>query len=148
MDMAVLPSHGIINLGEVDHPMNGSVFTSSAQWPLAEKMASSNFPPGRTARLEQLPDSDIAWFNVGKHPVQPVIAAGGATEKAIGSGGHNTTAALATAGSSTDTAVSVAGGSTGNALEKSYRGTRHALETSVRHVGQALHLTHKPADAE
>jgi hypothetical protein len=147
-NMVALPAHGIINLGEVDHPMNGSVFISSREWPLSEKMSSSNFPPDVVARLERLPDSDIAWYNAGRHPIQPVLAAGASTEQAIGTGGHNTTAALSTAGNSTDTAISVAADSTGNALDKSYRSTKHALGTSVRHVGQALHITHKAADPE
>lgn len=147
-DMVALPRGQVINLGEIGHPMNGSVFISSAEWPLSEKMSSSNFPPGPIGRLERLPDSDIAWYNAGKHPIQPVIAAVASTEQAIGNGGHNTTSALSAAGSSTDTAISVAGDSTGNALEKSYKNTRHALVTSARHVGQALHMTHKPANSD
>jgi hypothetical protein len=144
LDMVPLPRGKIINLGEPSHPMNGSVFIASGAWPLTAKMISTNFPPEPIARLKQLPDTDIAWFNPGKHPAQQVISVSSTTEQRIAVGGHDTTSAVSGAGDSTDVAISVAGNSTGNALQKSYRQTRHALGTSARHVGAALHLTPKP----
>jgi hypothetical protein len=144
VDMKALPQGRIVNLGERGHPMNGSDFIASTEWPLASKMADSNFPPAPIARLEALPDSDIAWFNSGRHPAQRIISVSGSTEEAIANSGENTTSALSAAGDSTDAAISVAGDSTGNALEKSYKHTAHALSTSVRHIGQALHVTEKP----
>ena len=139
-DMVPLRTKVLINLGEVDHPMNGSVFVSSAAWPLTAKMSTSNFPSAPIARLRELPDSDIAWFNPGRHPAQGVIARSSSTEQAIAGSGRDTTVAislagdstgdaLSTAGDSTGAAVSAAGDSTGNALDKSYRHTRHALGT-------------------
>jgi hypothetical protein len=143
-NMVALAPGKLINLGEVRQPMNGSLFISSTAWQLADKMANTNFPPGPVARLNQLPDSDIAWFNAGRHPAQGAIAASSSTEKAIARSGQNTTSAISVAGDSTNTAVSTAGDSTGNALQKSYRNTKHALGTSARHVGEALHVTPKP----
>ena len=113
--------------------MNGSAFIASAEWPLAGKMLLTNFPPEPVARLNEMPETDIAWFNAGRHPAQGIIAVSASTGVAIATSGGDTTAA-----------ISVAGGSTGNALQKSYRMTRHALGTSLRHVGQALHGTQKP----
>jgi hypothetical protein len=118
--------------------MNGSVFALSPRWPLAEKMERTDFPDAALARLEALPETDIAWFHPGRHPAQGVIAAGGTTEGAIAHGGRDTDAALATAGSSADVAISVAEDSTGNALGKSYRKTVHALGTASHHVGKAI----------
>jgi hypothetical protein len=131
----MLPLHTsrIVNLGEVAHPMYGSVFIASNAWPLAEKMTHTNFSPAPLARLNTLPDTDIAWYSPGKHPAQGVIAVS-----------YSTGEAIAGSGSDTDAAVSLAGDKTGNALQKSYRNTRHALGTSARHVGEALHLTSKP----
>ncbi len=152
--MVPLKSPTLINLGEPNHPMNGSLFISSRQWPLMAKMSATNFPSAPLERLSQLPESDIAWFNPGRHPAQGVIAKSSITQQAIAGGGRNTATALSVADTSTESklstaknstgeAISVANGSTGNALMKSYRGTRHALSTSVAHVGDALHVASK-----
>lgn len=144
----------VINLGEPGAPMNGSVFIASPAWPLDYKMSTSNFPASAIARLDQLPETDIAWFNPGRHPAQGIIATSSSTEQAIATSGANTTAAIEAAGNSsgdaisgagdaTGAAVSTAGGDTGSALNKTYKHTRHALGTSIRHVGEALHLTRK-----
>jgi hypothetical protein len=132
-EMTALPAGKLINLGEPAHPMNGSLFISSNAWRLASKMQATNFPADPVARLNQLPATDIAWFNAGRHPAQGVIAISSSTEDAIADSGHNTT-----------TAISVAGDSTGNALQRSYRHTVHALGSTAQHVGDALHLTKKP----
>ena len=132
--------------------MNGSAFIASSAWPLLDKMSHTNFPAAPVARLEELPDTDIAWFNPGRHPAQGIIARSSTTEQALAGGGRETTTALSVAGastadalSSTDLAttgaVSSAGGSTGGAVLKSYRKTRHALGTSASHVGRALRIT-------
>jgi hypothetical protein len=142
--MAALPPGKLINLGEIGHPMNGSLFISSTAWPLATKMTNTNFPESPVARLNELPEGDIAWFNAGRHPAQGVIDISRTTEETIADSGQNTTTAISVAGDSTGTAISTAGDSTGNALHKSYRNTKHALGTSARHVGEALHVTRKP----
>ena len=142
-EMVPLRIERIVNLGEPDRPMNGSLFISSSRWPLREKMESTNFPARAIARLEALPDLDIAWSNAGRHPAQSVIAAGGSTQNGIARGGRDTDSALATAGDSTDVAISVAKNSTGNALGNSYRKTVHALGTASRKVGNAVGGTPK-----
>jgi hypothetical protein len=135
--MVALGRGNLINLGEPSHPMNGSLFVSSGAWPLEGKMANTNFPADPIARLNQLPETDIAWFHAGRHPAQGVIAISSSTEDAMATSGHNT-----------NTAISIAGDSTGNALQKSYRNTVHALGSSARHVGDALHVTSKPEAPE
>jgi hypothetical protein len=123
----------IVNLGELDEPMNGSLWTSSPTWPLNAKMTVSDFPAAALARLETLSSADIAWFNPGRHPAQGMIAISDSTADVLGTSGDNTVSA-----------ISVAGDSTGNALQKSYRKTVHAIGTSARHVGNALHPNAKP----
>ena len=113
----------IVNLGEIEKPMNGTVWTSSAQWPLEKKMTQSDFPPASLARLESLPETDIAWFNPGRHPAQGMIAISDMTSQKIGNGGDSAAAAMSTA---TD--------STNNALNQSYRKTVNAIGTSARRV--------------
>ena len=132
-EMVPLVTKGIVNLGEIGHPMNGSVFIASNAWPLAGKMTSTNFPAEPLARLNAMPATEIAWFNAGKHPTQGVIAISSSTE-----------AAIATSGANTTDAINVAEDSTGNALQKSYRDTKHALGRSIRNVGEALHVTEVP----
>jgi hypothetical protein len=139
--MTAMPVGKLINLGEPGHPMNGSAFIYSTLWPLATKMASTNFPEKPITRLKQLPDTDIAWLNSGRHPAQQIISISSSTEGALAQSEHNTTGAIVGAEDSTGSAISVAGDSTGNALGKSYRKTTHALGSSVRHVGKALHAT-------
>ncbi len=148
VDMVALRPIRIINLGEPGHTMNGSVFVASNQWPLIGKMSRTNFPPEPVARLKQLPDSDIAWFNPGKHPAQGIIAVSDSTQQAIADSAGNTTSSLAIAGRSTGSALSTAQDNTGNALQKSARATGNALGTTAKHVGEALHLVKKPAKPE
>jgi hypothetical protein len=143
--MEALLRSSIINLGEPGHPMNGSVFIASTSWPLAGKMQNTNFPADAIARVDRLPETDIAWFNPGRHPAQQIIAVSSSTEQALATSGRNTSDAISTAGDSTDAAVSDAGDSTGNALHKGLRKTAHALGTAARHTGDALHIT-KPSD--
>lgn len=144
----------VINLGEPGFPMNGSLFISSKAWPLEDKMATSDFPASAIARLNKLPDTDIAWFNPGRHPVQGIIATSSNTEQALASSETDTSAAisiantsagnaLTTASDSTGVALSNAGHDTGNALQKSYKHTRHALGTSIRKIGEALRITQR-----
>jgi hypothetical protein len=140
-NMTALAPAKLINLGEVTHPMNGSVFITSSAWPLATKMTETNFPAPVLARLNQLPDSDIAWFNAGKHPKQGIIAISGTT-------GRDALGGLNTAASATNNSLSIADDSTNNALHKSYRHTRHALGASARHVGKALGMEKKQADKQ
>ncbi len=131
--MVPLAAGPIVNLGEVGRPMNGSMFIASEAWPLEGKMMATNFPVGVVARLNSMPETEIAWFNAGRHPAQGVIAVSASTEDAIANSGENTTAA-----------IDLAGDSTGNALQKSYEKTKHALGKSIRSVGDALGVTSKP----
>jgi hypothetical protein len=124
--------------------MNGSTFISSRDWSMAAKMSNSNFPAEPIVRLEALPESDIVWFNAGRHPVQQVISVSSSTDQSLATSGHNTTSAISTASGNTDVAISVAGTSAGSALQKTYNNTKHALGSSAKHIGEALHITSEP----
>ena len=131
--MVPLAVRAIVNLGEPDHPMNGSSFISSSAWPLGDKMKTSNFPAEAIARLNGLPATDIAWFNAGKHPAQGIISISATTEGAIAHGGADTSAA-----------INLAEDSSGNGLAKGYHKTKHALGISAHAVGKALHVKPDP----
>jgi hypothetical protein len=130
--MTPLTTTSVINLGEPGHAMNGATFVNSPEWPLMAKMTASNFPAESLARVDQLPDSEIAWATPGKHPVQGVIADSSMVSDALSVSGQNTTGALSTANDST-----------GSALGTSYTNTKHALGTSARAVGRALGMKPK-----
>ena len=138
-DEVALRPGKIVNLGEARYPMNGSVFIASSEWPLKDKMNEMNFQAEPIARLNLMPDTDIAWFSAGRHPAQGIIADSSATEQAIADSASLTTSSLSKAGSATGLAISVTRDDTGNALQKSYGHTIHALGTSARRVGGALH---------
>ena len=132
------PTHGlavsrIINLGEAARPMNGAVWTASAEWRLAAKLARSDFAPEVLARLEQLPQSDIAWVYPSKRPAQATIAAGGSTADA-----------MAMSNRKTDTALSLAGDATGNALNVSYGKVARSLRNSAKNVERFLNGGYGP----
>jgi len=141
--MTPLEARSLINLGEPKRPMNGALFPASKQWPLIDKMTASDFPDAALERLNQLPETDIAWFNPGRHPAQGVIANSSATGQAIVGSGRNTTSAISLAADSTGDALSDANRSTGSALGKSYGHTRHGLGATARHVADALRITSK-----
>jgi hypothetical protein len=124
-NMAPLSVSKIVNLGERDMPMNGALWISSSRWPLAIKMARTDFQPAAVTRLENLSGSDIAWVNPAKRPAQSTIAAGDSTIDALVASNQNT-----------DSAISTAGDATGSALDKTYGSVTHALGTSVHSVGK------------
>ena len=153
-NMVPLQSTALINLGEPNYPVNGSLFISSGEWPLMAKMSTTNFPDAAVVRLNQLPDTDIAWFDPGRHPAQGIIAKSSITEQVIADSERNTTTAislavnstedsLSTANGSTGEAISITGDSTGKALQKSYWHTQHALGISARHIGDILRIAPK-----
>jgi hypothetical protein len=117
----------IVNLGEAANPMNGSVWSASAEWPLAAKLERSDFSPESLARLERLPDSDIAWVYPSKRPEQAAIAAG-----------NSTADALEMSNRKTDTAISLAEDKTGNALATTHAKVKRSLRNSARNVWNFL----------
>lgn len=123
----------IINLGEPSSAMNGTTWAASSQWPLESKLARTDFDPPVLARLERLPNTDIAWVYPSKRPEQATIAVAGSTANA-----------LAMSNRKTDTAISLARNDTGNALDTSYGKVVHSLQKSARGVGRFLH-GNKPA---
>jgi hypothetical protein len=123
--MHALSVSRIVNLGEEQSPMNGSLWIASAEWPIAAKLARSDFGPEALARLERLPASDIAWVNPSKRPEQATIAASGSAADA-----------LAMSKGKADTAISLAGDDTGNALGSTYGKVTRSLKKSVLGVGR------------
>jgi hypothetical protein len=117
----------VVNLGEPSSPAAGTAWASSTIWPLAAKMSRSDFTPAALARLDRLPETDIAWVNPGKHPAQGTIAVAGTTAGALARSNHNT-----------DSALTLATDRTGGALGTTYRDVTGSLGRSARDVRRFL----------
>ena len=133
-DMKQVKTPALVNLGEMSHPADGALWVSSPRWPLAEKMKRSDFLETRIARIERLPDTDIAWANPAKRPAQVAIYGGNATVGGIATGGRDTDAALSLANDKTNNSLDTAQRKTGNALSKSYKNVKKALGSAAKAV--------------
>jgi hypothetical protein len=116
-----------INIGELHAPMNGATWIGAPAWPLAVKLSRTDFPDTRTTRLNQLPDTDIAWANPEKRPVQAVILGGNDALGGGATGFRSTNTALVVADAHTSNALNRATASTGHALAKTFRGVKKFL---------------------
>ncbi|MDE1175876.1 MAG: hypothetical protein PW789_04650 [Edaphobacter sp.] len=139
----------VINVGEPNALMNGAIWAKSSQWPLLEKMQRSDFSAARVERLEALPESDVAWAEPSKRPVQAAIRGGNAgvdgtlvgansTANALSLSDRQTNTALVLANNKTGAALDTAAHSTGKALGKSANSVRDAAGSAWRHTGGAL----------
>lgn len=127
--MRELPAGELINLGEPNYP--AVAWTHAVQWPLLEKMQRTDFPSARMARLNKLPETDIAWANPALRPAQAAIlgANAGVGGAALGAstGTRATNTAMVVATDKTSGALGVATRNTGEALKQSYNGVRRSL---------------------
>ena len=71
-DRAIVPSR-IVNIGEIDAPLNGATWTHSNRWPMREKFQ-SDFDPALRARLERTSDHVIPLMQHWRAPQAPVLA--------------------------------------------------------------------------
>jgi hypothetical protein len=136
-EMEPLQITKLINLGELHAPLNGALWTTSQRWPLAEKLARTDFPDARTALLERS-SADIVWANPNKRPVQAALLGGNATLGGAALGARQTGSALAHADTSTDTALNAASRRAAGSLSKSYRKALDSLRRSATATSEAL----------
>jgi hypothetical protein len=128
----------IINLGELQTPMNGAVWARSKEWPLSEKLGRSDFPVSRTNPLEGDSAAKIAWANPEKRPIQGAIL--GANSAVLGAftATSSTNTALAAASDNTESVLDRACQRTGNSLARSFQSFAKAIQVSAEKTGQAL----------
>ncbi len=128
----------LINLGELNAPMNGATWISSPEWPLAAKMRRSDFTGARIIRVDDLPPTSIAWANPDERPMQAAIRSGKNTMDGVAAGRRATSVALDLADSDTGQALGSAAGSTGIGISMALRGFGKALNATARKVGGAI----------
>jgi hypothetical protein len=63
----------IVNIGEIDAPLNGAIWTRSQRWPMREKLQ-SDFDPALRARLDATTDHVIPLMQSRRAPLAPVLA--------------------------------------------------------------------------
>jgi hypothetical protein len=143
--MTQLTVEQIINLGELTAPMNGAIWLTSSQWPLRDKLRRTDFTAGRTDRLIRLPNTDVAWANPSKRPVQSAILGANAGIGGAMTGARATNTALVVADSNTSAALDQAKDNTARSVSGAIRSVGRALQKSVQKTGQALGVETKPS---
>lgn len=116
----------IINLGEIQAPVNGAAWIAWPVWPLAAKMQ-TDFPAPVRVKLDASREPVIVPVNEAEAPFKTAIHVGGTT------GGAQLTAARKTGVGMSNTTDAV-----GGALGKSASGTGGALKRTVRAVWRML----------
>lgn len=71
-DRAIVPSR-VINIGEIDTPLNGATWMHSKRWPMRAKLR-SDFNPALRARLETTTSHVIPLMQHRRGPQAPVLA--------------------------------------------------------------------------
>ena len=128
----------IINLGELQRPMNGAVWTRSTEWPLSEKLGRSDFAESRTKLLEGSSAKEIASANPEKRAIQGAILGGNFALLGTFTGASRTNVALSGTSENTDRALSLGSRRTGNVLARSFHRFARSIEVSAEKTSEAL----------
>ena len=133
-NMAPVKVNRIVNVGEMEAPMNGAVWTASPRWPFRAKMI-SQFSEANVQRIESSKPGSMIAANEALPPVRATILAGGETLDGVATGSKHTGEALKTGKKSTGNAVGVAAESTGKAILKSLRAVKQTLGGEEKSAG-------------
>lgn len=113
------PKSGIVNLGEKNAPDNGSLWITSAKWPLADKM-DTDFSMDVIAQLDSSATDDVVTVK-GRSAIRGVIQGSDAVADSAGTGAQHTGAALDGANDHTSSGLESAARATGRSLERAWR---------------------------
>ena len=136
--MQPLETRQIINLGEMNAPMNGIAWLASPEWPLSDKMSRTDFPQARIARVDRVPETDIVWANPAKRPAQATILGANSGIRGAATGARAADIALDVTDTSASSALDTTTNKTGNALTSSSKNVWKALKKSTREIGKIL----------
>jgi hypothetical protein len=120
-------SFAVINVGEVDAPLNAALWTGSRAWVLKAKMK-SDFPRDV---LTKLTEADTVTAGE-RREVQGTIAISGSIMNAVIASNRQTGEALAVAHADTTRSLGVSFRSTTNSLKRSMVATRNFLRLRAR----------------
>lgn len=94
-DRAIVPAT-VVNIGELNAPLNGASWVHSRRWPLAGKLA-SDFDPARRARLEGSGGDHIVSLMMHLRAPQAPVLAGDIAIDSLSIAAESTAGALASA---------------------------------------------------
>ena len=121
-DIELAATSPVINLGELNAPLNGSTFAASPKWLLASKM-NTDFPAPMIAVIEAAPANSIATVR-GRSTIRGTIQGSAVVYDNIAdsasTASQHTGAALDTAQTHTTNSLDKATKSTGNALTRAW----------------------------
>jgi hypothetical protein len=120
-------SFAVINIGEVDAPLNAALWTGSTAWVLKAKMK-SDFPRDV---LTKLTEADTVTAGE-RREVQGTIARSGSTMNAVIASNRQTGEALAVAHADTTRSLVVSFRATAHSLKRTLAGTRNFLRLRTR----------------
>lgn len=130
----------LINIGEVDAPMNGALWVRSRKWSLPSKFV-TDFDDAVLTRLMDSKTAGPVRLKPHLRRTQAVLSNSDSTANALESSGRHTGGAVFLAGDRTGRAVDTSNHSTGAALITAGKNTGQALDTSSRAVGKSLQKT-------
>ena len=108
----------VINIGELERPMNGSSWVKSSAWPLSDKM-DSDFSAEVISRLTAAPEGTISTLR-GNRTMRGTIDGADAALNGAAIGAHDSGAALDTAHDHTSRSLGTAARATGRALNRAW----------------------------
>jgi hypothetical protein len=121
-DTELAPAGEVINLGELKHPANGSLFTAAPSWMLSTKM-DTDFPAEVIAFIDATPPNAISTLR-GRSTVRGTTQGSAMVydniSEAGSTGADHTNAALDTADKHASNSLDKATKATGNALTRAW----------------------------
>lgn len=132
--MAPLAPPKVVNIGELENPINGALWVKSRRWPLASKFT-TDFDDVVLARLMDTKATEPIQLKPDLHRTQAVLSSGNSTATALQSSSRRTGISVFLAGEGTEAAVGGSNRNTEAALVKAEKNTGQALDATGKAVG-------------
>jgi len=123
----------VVNLGELDAPVNGSVWISSSSWVLSDRM-DTDFSADVVARLEATPTDTVVTLR-GRSALRGTIQVSDGVLDSAATGAQNTEMSLDAANDQTSRGLGKASRSTRRSLIRAWKAVFGSKEAS-KHLKQ------------
>jgi hypothetical protein len=127
----------LINIGEPQAPMNGTVWSGSASWHLAKKMR-PDFTDALIARIGDKGEADVAPARDVVRGMRTTILVAGDTYWSLATATSNTGESLAASAAATSTAIGASATSTGHAVQQTGRAVSKSLSATGKSVKRSF----------
>ncbi len=115
--------NAVVNIGELNAPANGSLWVTSPDWPLADKM-DSDFNNDVLSRIDITPEGIVATLR-GRSTIRGTIQGSDLVLGSAAIGATHTGSALGTAKEQTSSSLSKAASATGKSLKRAWNSIGH-----------------------